>query len=144
VKSLAWPIGIVVALALFMSMTLFYVYRAFSERVDLVTPDYYYRDKEFSLRLEREKKLLQKGQTTVRRRGEAVEIILPAAFADKTIKGKLYFYSPLNPAHDFTITVVGKGATLNLTAPQLKISAAWRVSFDFEALGDKYFFEKKI
>lgn len=127
-----------------MSMTLYYVYRAFSERVDLVTPDYYYRDKEFSARLEREKKLLRKGQTTVRRSGEAVAIVLPVAFADKDVKGKLYFYSPLNPAHDFTMTVVGKGATIQVDVPKLRTSAAWRVSFDFEALGDKYFFEKKI
>ena len=56
-RNYLWPIGIVVVMALFMGMTLMFVKKAFSERVDLVAPDYYYRDKMFSERLDQENAL---------------------------------------------------------------------------------------
>lgn len=136
----SWPLGIVVALVLFMGMTIYYVKRAFSERVDLVATDYYYRDKVFSERLAREKKLLAKGGGQMTAAAESLDIALPAFFAGKKIQGKLTAYSPLNPADDFSreVSFNGDRSTVPL---RLKPGQRWRVSFDFTAAGEGYYYE---
>lgn len=142
-KNYSWPIGIVVALALFMGMTLVYVKRAFSERVDLVAPDYYYRDKAFSDRLEREKALNKFGQSAITRSDQGVTVSLPAYFAKKHVKGSVLFYSPLNPADDFTRALEFDGQNQSVKA-DLKGQAVWKVSFDFEVDGTKYYLQSAL
>lgn len=143
-KSLqGWPLAIVAALVVFMGMTMAFVRIAFSERVDLVSKDYYYRDKEFSLRLEKEKRLLALGTTEVGRSADGITIALPEYFAGKAIEGKVFFYSPLNPAEDFELPLRMKGARAVLQAP-VKAGQRWRVTLDFTAAGQSYFAEKVI
>lgn len=136
----SWPLGIVIALVLFMGMTVYYVKRAFSERVDLVATDYYYRDKVFSERLAREKKLLAKGGGRMTTAAEGIEIVLPAFFAGKKIQGKVNAYSPLNPADDFSREISFTGDRVQAPLP-LKPGQRWRVSFDFTAAGEGYYYE---
>lgn len=136
----SWPLGIVVGLGLFMGMTIYFVKKAFSERVDLVATDYYYRDKMFSERLAREKRLLAKGGGQMSATKETVQISLPAYFSGKEIKGTLYAYSPLNPADDFSQTISFRGE--KFTAPvALKTGQRWRVSLDFTSAGEGYYYQ---
>lgn len=136
----SWPLGIVIGLGLFMAMTVYFVKKAFSERVDLVATDYYYRDKVFSERLAREKKLIARGGGEMSAGRETVQISLPAFFAGKDVKGTVYAYSPLNPADDFSRQVSFHGA--RYAAPvALKAGQRWRVSFDFTAAGEGYYYE---
>lgn len=138
-----WPLAIIAALVVFMGMTIAFVRVAFSERVDLVSKDYYYRDKEFSGRLEKEKRLLALGATEVERSADGITIALPAFFAGKEIEGKVLFYSPLNPADDFEIPLKMQGARATVNA-RVKTGQKWRVTLDFTAAGQSYFAEKVI
>lgn len=138
-----WPLAIVAALAAFMVMTVAFVRVAFSERVDLVSKDYYYRDKEFSLRLEKEKRLLKLGPAEVKRSADGIRIVLPDFFAGKILEGRVLFYSPLNPADDFELPLVMKGARADVQA-RLKAGQKWRVTLDFQAAGQSYFVERVI
>ena len=139
----AWPFGIVIVLALFMGMTVWFVKTAFSQRVDLVAPDYYYRDKTFSERIQKENRLNATGNADIARTENGVLIQLPGAFAGQKIGGKLVFYSPLNPADDFQLPV-------SFTGPKQQIAAAmkpgqiWKVALDFESSGKTYFFERTV
>lgn len=142
-KATLWPISIVVALVLFITMTIAFVRVAFSERVDLVAKDYYYRDKEYSQRLEKEKRLLNLGTTTIERSATGINITLPAFFTDKKITGKVYFYSPLNPADDFELSLAFSGTRTSLSAP-LKPGQKWRVTIDFASAGHGYFAEQVV
>jgi hypothetical protein len=139
----AWPIGIVVALVLFMGMTVMYATRAFRERVDLVTPDYYYRDKEYSDRLVRENELLKHGTPTVRRESGALRITLPAFFAGKSISGKLDMYSPMNPAEDYSRQLKFTGTTVSVPI-NISNTKRWRASFNFNLENKSYFFEQAV
>lgn len=138
-----WPIGIVVAMALFMGMTLMFVKNAFSERVDLVAPDYYYKDKVFSERLAQENALAQLGAAAVTRSGQGVTISLPAYFAGRRVKGSVHFYSPLNPADDFTLPLEFVGIAHELKA-QVDKSHLWKISFTFESGGSKYYLQSTV
>jgi hypothetical protein len=138
-----WPLAIVAALVIFMGMTLAFVRVAFSERVDLVSKDYYYRDKEFSGRLEKEKRLLQLGQTEISRSADGIVIMLPEYFRGKSIEGKVFFYSPLNPAEDFELPLKFTGSRANIQA-RVTSGQKWRVTLDFTAAGASYFVEKVI
>lgn len=138
-----WPKGIIIALALFIAMTLGFVHVALSERVDLVAPDYYYRDKEYSQRLEREKNFLQHGEAKLVRSAQGIAVTLPPFFAGKAIAGKVSFYSPLNPAEDFTVPLAVKGAQFFVPAPNLA-AHKWRLRFDFSAAGTPYYFEAEL
>lgn len=136
----SWPLGIVVGLVLFMGMTIYFVKKAFSERVDLVATDYYYRDKMFSERLTREKRLIAKGGGQMSATKESVQISLPAFFAGKEITGTLYAYSPLNPAEDFSRAVTFRGD--KYAAPvALKPGQRWRISLDFTSAGEGYYYQ---
>ncbi|HNJ65314.1 MAG TPA: FixH family protein [Turneriella sp.] len=138
-----WPLAIVAALVVFMGMTIAFVRVAFSERVDLVSKDYYYRDKEFSGRLEKEKRLLQLGETEISRSADGIVIGLPAYFQGKSIEGKVIFYSPINPAEDFELPLKITGPRANVAA-RVKTGQKWRVSLDFVSAGQSYFTEKVI
>lgn len=142
-KDLRWPVGIIIVMVAFIAMTLGFVKIAFSQRVDLVAKDYYYRDKEFSGRLTREKNLLSKGEAGVTRTTTGIEISLPGFFSGKTIEGTVFFYSPLNPADDFQLPVKFTGNRGSISA-NLKPGQKWKVTVDFTAAGDKYFFEKAV
>ncbi len=142
-RNYLWPLGIVIALVLFMGMTLMFVKKAFSERVDLVAPDYYYRDKVFSERLDQENALAKLGKAQVVRSEQGVRVSLPAYFKGKQIKGSVVFYSPLNPAHDFTLPLEFTGDTQDLTA-RVDSAHMWKVSFTFEAEGKKYFLQSTV
>lgn len=142
-RKYSWPLGIVMVLAAFMAMTLGFVKKAFSERVDLVAADYYYRDKAFSDRLAREKNLLRRGEVTLSLTGETIEIALPAYFTGKNISGTLLFYSPVNPAEDFSLPVQFSGRRQVLAA-RADIHKTWRVALDFKAGGEGYFAERLV
>lgn len=139
----AWPLGIVVVLTLFIAMTLFFVKTAFSERVDLVAPDYYYRDKSFSARLDKERRLNAIGSAEITRAVNGVKIQLPAYFSARQITGKVLFYSPLNPADDFQLPVTFKGPAQTIAA-NFKSDQFWKVALEFEAGGQTYFFERTV
>ena len=142
-RNYAWPLGITLVMAAFIAMTIGFVRVAFSERVDLVAPDYYYRDKLFSARLESEKALMKLGRAEISRTANGVNVQLPAAFAGKRVKGTLHFYSPLNPAEDFSVPVEFEGTTRAVSAA-LKPNQLWRVSLDFESGGAKYFLQNAL
>jgi hypothetical protein len=138
-----WPLGIVTAMLLFMGMTLMFVKKAFSERVDLVAPDYYYRDKVFSERLTQENALAKLGKAEVTRSGQGVKIFLPAHFTGKRVKGSVQFYSPLNPADDFNVPLEFAGTTHEFKRPVDK-THMWKVSFTFESDGKKYYLQSTV
>ncbi|GEM_PF-3418410 len=142
-RNYVWPIGIVIVMALFMGMTLMFVKKAFSERVDLVAPDYYYRDKVFSERLDQENALAKLGAAGIARSDQGVTIDLPDFFKGKKIKGSVQFYSPLNPADDFTVQLEFEGKKREVKAPVDK-AHMWKVSFTFEADGKKYFLQSTV
>ncbi len=142
-RNYLWPLGIVVTMALFMGMTLMFVKKAFSERVDLVAPDYYYRDKVFSERLDQENALAKLGQGTIARVDQGVAIQLPPFFSDKRVKGTVQFYSPLNPAHDFSLPVEFDGAKRDVKT-RLDKALLWKVSFAFDSGGKKYFLQSTV
>lgn len=139
----AWPFGIVIVLALFMGMTVWFVKTAFSQRVDLVAPDYYYRDKTFSERIQKENRLNATGNANITRTEGGVLIQLPAAFAGQKVGGKLVFYSPLNPADDFQLPVSFTGSKQQIAAA-MKPGQIWKVALDFESSGKTYFFERTV
>jgi len=139
----AWPFGIVIVLALFMGMTVWFVKTAFSQRVDLVAPDYYYRDKTFSERIQKENRLNATGNAEITRIEGGVLIQLPAAFAGQKVGGKLVFYSPLNPADDFQLPVSFTGSKQQIAAA-MKPGQIWKVALDFESSGKTYFFERTV
>lgn len=138
-----WPLAIVAALVLFMAMTIAFVRVAFSERVDLVSKDYYYRDKEFSARLEKEKRLLALGETEITRSADGINIALPPYFQGKAIEGRIIFYSPINPAEDFELPLKMNGSRASVPA-RVKTGQKWRISLDFASAGQTYFAEKVV
>lgn len=142
-RNYAWPLGIVIVMALFMGMTLMFVKKAFSERVDLVAPDYYYQDKVFSERLDQQNALAKLGQSAIVRSEQGVLISLPAFFSNKHVKGTVQFYSPLNPAEDFTVPVEFDGVTRDVKA-RVDKTHMWKVSFAFEVAGKKYFLQSTV
>ncbi len=142
-KIFSWPWVVVIPLALFIVMTLAFLKVAFSRRVDLVSKDYYYKDKEYSLRMEKTKNLLEKGETTVERNPSGITIRLPQSFKNQQVEGSAYFYSPLNPADDFEKRFEFVGERSEIVA-ELSREHLWKVTLDFNVGNDKFFIEKYI
>lgn len=142
-KLQGWPLAIIAALVLFMGMTIAFVRKAFSERVDLVSKDYYYKDKEFSARLEKEKNLLRHGEPQIERTPGGIQVHLPAYFEGKQTGGKVYFYSPLNPAEDFELPFNATGRVAQIAA-RLKPGQKWKVILDFSTGAEKFYFSQAV
>lgn len=142
-KLFSWPWVVVIPLAIFIVMTLGFLKVAFSRRVDLVSKDYYYRDKEYSLRMAKMQNLLEKGETTVERSPSGITIRLPQSFKNRQIEGVAYFYSPLNPADDFEKRFEFVGERSELSA-ELSTEHLWKVTLDFSAGEEKFFIEQSL
>lgn len=142
-KIFSWPWVVVIPLAIFIVMTLAFLKVAFSRRVDLVSKDYYYKDKEYSLRMEKTKNLLEKGETTVERNPSGITIRLPQSFKNQQVEGSAYFYSPLSPADDFEKRFEFVGERSEIVA-ELSREHLWKVTLDFNVGNDKFFIEKYI
>lgn len=142
-----WPIGIAAFFILILAFTLGFVLFSRSQRVDLVSADYYEQEMRYQAQIDREHRtgrLLEPMGIALDREGHRLNIALPRAHAGRITRGSIALYRPSDAALDRTapLKVDERGCQTLETdgwAPGL-----WRVRVSWSLEREEFYGETNI
>ena len=142
-----WPIGIVVTFVLFFIGTVGLVVMAFSQKVDLVSADYYEQELKFQGRIDRVERTRHAAtQATVAydAASRCITVSLPPEQARLEVWGSIELYRPsaagMDRAHRFKPDANG---TQRLDASAMA-PGLWRVRVTWTAAKENYYLDQKV
>jgi len=141
---MSWGYKICMVYGIFVAGILFLVFKSSSQKMDLVTTDYYAKELKYQEKIDEAKRtnaLTEAVKWEIKK--DHIALYFPKDFAGKKITGKAELYCPSDEdkdiARDFSVqdeAVILNISTLNKGLNELHIS--WQVE------GVNYYFEKKI
>jgi len=142
-----WPIGIIVTFALFFAGTVGLVVMAFSQKVDLVSADYYEQELKFQGRIDR----VEQTQRTASHAAIAydaaarcITVSLPPEQARLTVWGSIELYRPSAAKMDRAVRLAPDwDGNQRLDASGLA-PGLWRVRVSWTAEKENYYLEQKV
>lgn len=144
-KKSLWGYGITATYTLFALATVGFVYFAFTQRVDIVTDEYYEKglehDKVTAAR-QRAKELPSLPVVSVQRSGN-VTIQLPEPHTTIAVKGSVLLYRPSNPAMDKTAEFATSSGEHSFEFPPLA-QGLWRYTLQWQVQGVDYQVEQEV
>jgi hypothetical protein len=128
-----WGNRILLLYLAFVALIITLVVFSFSQKVDLVSPDYYARELNFEsdiIKMKNEAALVEKPKVILS--NEQLQISFPTAFKDKKITGTVLVYKPSDANEDYTqaidcINGVLVIAMQDFTAGMRKVKISWKV-----------------
>ena len=117
----------------FVALIITLVVFSFSQKVDLVSPDYYARELNFEseiIKMKNEAALVEKPKVSLS--NDQLLISFPSAFKEKNITGSVLVYKPSDANGDYTQAIDAikgevKIATHNFSAGMRKVKITWKV-----------------
>jgi hypothetical protein len=141
---MSWGYKILLVYGIFVTGILLMVFKSSSQKMDLVTTDYYEKE------LKYQEKIDESGRTNALSeplryevKGNQMQIHFPKDFAGKKITGTAELYCPSNKDRDVTKEFNIQDAALEIAIPavnrgQYELHISWQVE------GVSYYFEQKI
>jgi hypothetical protein len=140
----AWAWGILTVAVAFSGLTLGFVAFAFSQRVDLVSRDYYRREIEHQRQIERAARAMSLSDRmawSVRREGTQLVFQFPQSQARETVKGTFHFYRPSDAGLDRELAIALDENGQQRLASDLFEPGRWRVKIDWSLGPEEYYSE---
>ena len=139
-----WPWGILAAYLLFMATTLGIVAFSFSQRVDLVSRDYYQREIDHQRQIDRVERTgaLPGGIVwSMGWEGERVFFQFPQDQVEGKVEGIMHLYRPSNASLDRTLVIkLDANGRQSLAADELD-SGLWRIKISWSLGAEEYYSE---
>ena len=128
----------------FVAGILFLVFKSSSQKMDLVTTDYYEKELKYQQKIDETNRVnaLSATVSCEIKNGNMV-ILFPKDFAGKNITGEAVLYCPSDEDKDDTQKFNIMDTTLIVAIPSLKKNA-YELHLSWQANGLDYYFEKKI
>ena len=142
-----WGIGIVIAIALFMTFILVLVFKMTMNQDynhDLVVEEYYKKELAFQEEIDAEKNALSLSE---RIKGKKVDkgwlLTFPKETEGSQIEGSVFLYRPSNKQLDFDFSIELSG--LNLLIPDERLlDGRWNITVEWEYNGKPYLYKESI
>ncbi|HXP59194.1 MAG TPA: FixH family protein [Dongiaceae bacterium] len=142
-----WPYGIILTFVLFISGTATLVFVACSQKVDLVSDDYYEQELRYQQqvdRLDHTQNLHGAAAVTFDPAALSITISLPATPVQLPILGRICLYRPSDVRLDREVALaVDAAGTQHVDASKLQ-TGLWRVRVFWTADGKDYFVDRSI
>jgi hypothetical protein len=142
-----WPLGIIVTFVLFFAGTVGLVVMAFSQKVDLVSADYYEQELKFQGRIDRiEQTRKAAGQATVAydAPSRCITVSLPPEQARLEVWGSIELYRPSAAGMDRAVRFKpDANGTQRLDASAMA-PGLWRVRVTWTAEKENYYLDQKV
>lgn len=139
-----WSWGIVAAYLLFAATTLGFVAFSFSQRVDLVSRDYYQRETDHQQQIDRVERtgMLPDGIAwSMRRQGEQILFQFPQDQVEGKVEGSMHLYRPSNASLDRKLIIkLDANGQQSLAANELE-AGLWRVKISWSLGAEEYYSE---
>lgn len=140
---ISWAYKILVVYLAFVLGIMFLVFKANSERYDLVTDNYYEAEVKYQDVIDQKQRVANLSTPPeISYDGHQLRIQFPADFTGKILQGELYLYRPSDEQKDFrqSFTVSDNQYTVQLPAT---VAGLYDIKLSWQAGGQTYFLEKK-
>jgi hypothetical protein len=142
-----WPLGIVLTLVLFVLGTVTLVVMACSQRVDLVSPDYYERELKFQGQIdsaERTHRSASRASVAYDAAGRCITVSLPADLAGHDISGRIELYRPSAAGMDRTVSLAPDAKGVQRLDAAGLAPGLWKVRVSWTVERQDYFLDEKV
>ena len=142
-----WPWAIILTFVIFISGTVGLVVMACSQKVDLVSANYYEQELKFQGQLDRMKRTSQLGAqagVSYDAAQKRITISLPPAQARQEVRGQIQLYRPAQASLDRQLTLQPDASGMqSLDASALK-PGLWKIRVSWTVGQQDYFIDQKI
>ncbi len=142
-----WPMGIVLAIVLFMAYILQFVYKAMVSPEydhDLVATDYYQKELKYQSEIDKQKRALKLEQNvTITKDENGLIILFPKKFDSRRITGIVELIRLSDKSADMTLPIIIKDHKLLIEKSKL-VKGKYKIIVDWEVDGQSYMLKKEI
>jgi len=139
-----WGHKILFVYVAFVAATLFLVFKASSQKDDLVTKDYYGQELKYQQRIdETERTNALSGKLQCDYKDGRLTIGFPKDFLGETMSGSVVLYCPADENKDVTKDFTIKDSVLEVAVPQ-DHKGAFELHISWQVSGRQYYYEQKI
>ncbi len=139
-----WGYKILIAYITFVLGILFLVFRSSSERVDLVSNDYYAQELRYQQTIDQTNRAnALTAAVTYEFSGNQLFIHFPADFSGKKITGSLVLYCPADQDRDLRKEFAISDSVFSIKIPP-KVKGRYELQLKWQAGGLDYYFVRKI
>jgi hypothetical protein len=137
-----WGYKILFVYAIFITGILFMVFKSATQKMDLVTPDYYAKELKYQEKIDESNRVNALSEELHYQIKEAeITINFPKDFAGKKITGTVNLYCPWDETKDITQNFSLQDAALIIKTVN---KGQHELHINWQAAGVTYYFEKKI
>ncbi len=139
-----WGYKILIVYIVFVAATLFLVFKASSQKDDLVTEDYYGQELKYQQRIDETERTngLSAALQCEYKVGRLV-VRFPKDFSGKTISGNVILYCPADEGKDISRDFTVKDNALEVNIP-VNYKGAFELHINWQSDGKQYYYGKKI
>jgi hypothetical protein len=141
---MSWGYKILLVYGIFVAGILFMVVKSSTQKMDLVTTDYYAKELKYQEKIDeagRANALSEPLRYEVK--DNLVQIYFPKDFAGKKITGTAELYCPSNQDRDVTKEFILQDAVLEIAIPAVN-RGQYELHITWQAEGVSYYFEQKL
>ena len=142
-----WPLGIIVTFALFFTGTVGLVVMAFSQKVDLVSPDYYEQELKFQGRIdrvERTRNAATQGAVAYDAANHCITVSLPPGQARGNVWGSVELYRPSAAGMDRAVRLDPDASGVQHLDASGLVPGLWKVRVTWTAEKENYYLDQKV
>jgi hypothetical protein len=142
-----WPLGIVLTLVGFCAGTVGLVVMACTQRVDLVSPDYYERELNYQGQIdqvERTHRAVSQGTIAYDSVGKSISVCLPADQAGLAVWGSIELYRPSAARMDHAVSLKPDAKGIQHLDASGLAPGLWRVRVSWTSEKQNYYLEQKV
>jgi len=139
-----WGYKILIVYAVFVGGILFLVVKSSSQKMDLVTTDYYAKELKYQQKIDEINRVnALSARVTCEIKNNELIILFPKDFSGKKIKGEAILYCPSDEDKDATQNFDILDTPLIVYIPSVKINE-YELHLSWQVDGMSYYFERKI
>jgi hypothetical protein len=141
---MSWGYKILLVYVIFVAGILFMVFKSSTQKMDLVTTDYYAKELKYQEKIDesgRANALSEPLQYAVK--DNLLQVHFPKDFAGKKISGTAELYCPSNEDRDVKKEFAIQDAALEINIPASN-KGQYELHITWQAEGVSYYFEKKL
>jgi hypothetical protein len=142
-----WPLGIILTLAIFFAGTVGLVVMACSQRVDLVSPDYYEKELKYQSqidRAERTHRAASQGSVAYDAAGKYITFSLPADQVSLAVWGSIELYRPSAARMDHAVSLKPDAKGIQRLDASGLAPGLWRVRVSWTSEKQNYYLEQQV
>jgi nitrogen fixation protein FixH len=142
-----WPVGILVTFALFFAGTAGLVVMACSQKVDLVSTDYYEQELKFQGRIdrvERTRHTVTQAVVAYDAAARCITVSLPAEQAAHEVSGRIELYRPSASRLDRVVKLEPDTKGIQRVDAAGLIPGLWKVRVSWKVESQDYFLDQKV